>query len=231
MGIVDFINFNQQCPVCGEPLTLYMQWANAPCWKATKIEGTTFDNGWYRFDQYCCIDDKYNDQYMDMIINGDDYQFGFSNTGLLHAAKRYRMYLFYMCNEKGFKSTQNGKNYQLLPYYACYYRATSMLELHNEDDGWRFKTINPEHQGLINKHESFTYKQHNDVREKVYILDLDYEDAESTFFHFVITTEQKKNKGPKSQVFEKELPLLTKRPNFQDHQAMMDRFDSWLLMS
>ena len=146
-------------------------------------------------------------------------------------AKKYRMYLFYMCNEKGFKSTQNGKNYQLLPYYACYYRATSMLNLDREDDGCRFKTINPDHEKLINKHESFTYKQHNDIREKVYILDLDYEDVETTFFHFVITAEQKRNKGPKSQVFEKELPMLTKRPNFQDHQAMMDRFDGWLLMS
>jgi hypothetical protein len=190
------------------------------------------EDNWYRFDQYCCENEDFKEDYMDLIVTGsnpDDYQLEFSRPGLGQAAKKYRIYLFYMCNERGFKPTQNGKNYHLLPYYACYYRATSMLELLDND--WKFTTTNPDHQKLINKHETLTYKQHNEEREKVYILDLDYEEIESTFFHFVITAEQKKNKGPKSRVFKKELPLLTKRPNFLDHEAIMNRFNSWLLLS
>ena len=43
MNIRDFLDFNHFCPVCGNPLHLYMQWIDSLCYEAVAINNRTFD--------------------------------------------------------------------------------------------------------------------------------------------------------------------------------------------
>lgn len=235
MTMLDFLHFNKYCPLCNEPLTLYMQWVDGPCWKAHQIEEHT-----YRFDQFACRNlglekADLNNEYLDLRVYGDahywDYKLDFSVPGLQQQAKRFETYFFYLCNPAAFKMTRNGKSYDLVPYRGCYHRSTTMLELKEKDGAWKYQPINQEKPELWCREETFTFKRQLEDLEKVYILTVDVEEQKTKMWYYTITEEQKKTGGPKSKVFEKFLPLMNKRPNIQDKQAMMDRLDSWIMIS
>jgi hypothetical protein len=82
--------------------------------------------------------------------------------------------------------------------------------------------------------EIFTFKYHRDeVSEKVYILNLDYENNKTLFRYYTFTMEENKDIGFEPEYFEKDLPLLSVRPNFkiEDRTKLIDRMNGWILMS
>lgn len=232
--MLDFLHFNKHCPLCNEPLTLYMQWVDGPCWRAHKQEENML-----RFDQYACRNvglekSGLENEYLDLTVYGDahfwDYKLQFSVPGLQQQAKRFQTYFFYLCNPKAFKMTQNGKSYDLVPYRGCYHRSSTMLELAEKDGAWKYQPANKE-KNLWCREETFTFKKQLQEIEKVYILTMDGEEEKTKMWYYTISDEQKKNGGPKSKVFEKFLPPMNRRPNVRDKRAMMDRLDSWIIIS
>lgn len=234
MTLLQFVDFNQNCPLCNEPLTLYMQWVNSICFRASLIE-----KNHYRFDLFACFnkdieDSELLDNYMNLMFYDNPQQsgsFNFSSAKLFNLSKKHHIYFFYMCNSQGFKITQANRDYQILLYKACYYRSSIFMELKELEKHWRMLPLTKEFENVVNKNETFTFKSRSSDLEKVYILNLDNEEKETTLWYYTITEEQRKNNGPHSNVFEKKLPLLSKRPNFKNKQAMIDRLDSWIIMS
>jgi hypothetical protein len=93
----------------------------------------------------------------------------------------------------------------------------------------------PEPTDLLNRDESFIFKTSNSAGlEKVYALNLDYENKHTKLWYYSTTPEQRKEEDFDPNIFEKtDLPLLNHRPDFslEHRDKLLDRFSSWILLS
>ena len=86
---------------------------------------------------------------------------------------------------------------------------------------------------LINSDESFSLKRKIDDLEKVYMVNIGYENKLTMLWYYTCTDEQAKDKDYNPKIFEKQLPLLKTRPNFdlKDRDKLFSRLDNWIIMS
>lgn len=240
MNLCDFLHFNTRCPICNNPLTLYMQWLDSICFKATKTNEYT-----YRFDPFKCIKDKeLENEYMILEDHGTDFITNMSSNKLFNECKKYQVYFFFLCNSDGFKDSgfyKNSDDYQIVPYKGCYFRFNPYMELRKKDfpsvnpvcTKWVLETTQEDNISLINYAENICIKSLVGDMEKVYTLSLNYGDKTTTLWYYSITEEQIKEENYSPRIFEKELPLLGNRPNFdlEHREQLIDRFNSWIIMS
>lgn len=236
MNLSRFLHYNHHCPICNEPLTLYMQWVSSICFKGTQVESNL-----YQFKPFKGTnkDMQTDDLWMEHVLlldKGDDIETQMSSNKLMGESKKFQIYFFYLCNPGGFKDKSWG-DYEINLYRGCYYRSTPFLEYQRNDDQegkkWTLEVTNPEQQELINKDESFSVKHRTEALERVYMLNLDYERKETTLWHYSATEEDRKKDNFKPKLFEKQMPLLKNPPKvgLEDREKLLDRFDSWIIMS
>lgn len=237
MRLNEFLHFNNQCPVCGEPLHLYMQWIDSACFKARQAgEGVYQFNAAMGTNKDIATDDCWMD-HMLLADRGDCFETQFSSSKLGNEAKKYQIYFFYLCNELGIQKKSWG-DYEISLYKGCYYRSTPLMEFRRDDDQeskkWSLQVTNPEHAAIINKDEAFCLHDKKSTVERVYMFNLDHVDGETTIYHYSVSDEEKNTKGFTPKLFQKELPLLKNRPKVrtpEDQAKFIERFDSWIIMS
>jgi hypothetical protein len=93
--------------------------------------------------------------------------------------------------------------------------------------------MNEDSKLIDNKDEAFSFKTSNKNIDKIYMLNLDYEEKRTTLFYYTATSEERVKKTFKAKIFKKDLPLLKTRPklDWEDRESLLSRFDSWILMS
>lgn len=234
MRLKEFLDFNSNCPICGEPLHLYMQWTHSYIFKASRVEPDS-----YMFEPSNDIfknDGTDDDSYMMLSVADNVVSSAFSNSKLLAEAKKHHIYFYFICNPAGIKKESWG-DYKINLYKGCYYRATPLMELQRDEDSeikkWNLNLLEKDNQDLIQKHESYSFKTRIKNNERVYMLDLDWEKKETSLWFYSVTEEEKKIKGFKPNIFEKKMPLLKNRPkvDLENRQRLLDRFDGWIIMS
>lgn len=226
MELSKFIDHDTSCPICGNQLTLFVQCLDSMCFKGTK-----FPSGDFSFDQFRCIDGKFDTTAAFSLIKGEkDYEFEIHSSELNIQSRKWSMYFYYICNDNAFKD--RGQEYDISVYEACHYRSTPTWEFKKTaNNTWALGNADPQDEELIQRNETFTYNITSNDLEKVYILELDYKSKETKFWHYAVTEEQSKEENYQPTLFEKTMPLLTVRPKFEDKEKMINRFDSWVLIS
>ncbi len=227
----EFFHFNNYCPSCGERLTLYMQWIDSICFKAVKIG---LDE--YRLHPFLNFKKDGDIQESDYIImndKGNDTDFYFSSTPLVQESRKHPIYFFYLCNPAGFRIKSWG-DYDISLYQGCYYRDTPFLEFEKNElnNKWSLQ-LKDKSRDIINKDESFCFKNINNGFEKVYMLNLNTEEEKTTLWYYSATTEERQKEGFNPKLFHKDMPLLKTRIKtaIEDREKLLDRFDSWILVS
>lgn len=241
MKLCEFLHFNQHCPICGDKLTLFMQWftrTNSVCFK-----GVLVDQDLYRFMPYVGGHAEKNEpnfweEGMLLKDDGDSFETSIINSRLMQEAKKYQIYFFYLCNPQGIDTKNKAwGDYDISMYKGCYYRSTVEMEFRREDDqeskNWSLQVINPDSRDIVNKEESFAIKSRNDKLEKVYLVNLDTESKATTLWHYTVDEEQRNIKDWEPNLFRKDIPLLRSRPDLseENREKLISRFDSWIIMS
>lgn len=230
MNLCEFLHFNQDCPVCGEPLTLYMQVLDGTLWKSERANSSQ-----YIFEQLKLKDEKFKDDYIVLMDHQDDFKIEFSSPSLIQDSKRWNMLFFFICNQDAINDPKRA-TYEIEAYIACYYRSSPILEFKkNEDNVWRLGLVDEPNapEGII-RDEVLIFKVNQDNgNEKVYMLSVDYQLKNTTLRHYVIPKDERNNIYFDPNVFEMELPLMNIRPNFNldQREQLISRFDSWIIMS
>ncbi len=137
-----------------------------------------------------------------------------------------------MCNPSGIK-TKSWGDYEIEAYNACYYRSSPFFELDRDKRGVFVKMLTDEHQDILTKDECFSLKANSKECEKVYIVNLDHIDKETTLWYYTVSSEQKETLGFKPNLFEKKLPLLKSLPKLtgENRDKFIERLDGWIIMS
>lgn len=228
MNLHNFLHFNSNCPICREPLTLYLQWLNGPCFIAEKEMPYR-----YKLTQFKNKNDKLEDDHIDLLDYVTKSEIKFSSNRIAEEAKRPHMYFFYLCNPAGFKDI--GNDYEINIYKGCYWRSTPELEFkrYEIDPNWRLEAVNPDENKLVNGDEIFSFKKPGEIEEKVYTLQLNYAEDKTDFMFYSVTEEQRAQKSFEPKLFDKTIPMLGTRPDFapEHREKLLDRFDSWILVS
>jgi hypothetical protein len=226
MTTLNFLNLNRVCPICNEPLQIYMQWLDSILFKCEQI-----DNNTYKFLPF---KGKLNGIEAKQIEDGEVYL----NDNKIHMSAqlfreglKYSTYFFYMCNQKAFKDNYN--SYDISAFKACYYRSSVFFDLEkNDNKEWIIKESSKDMNDSI-KLESFSFSNKINDINKVYILKLDYESKETILWHYSFSEKDSEKPYFKPNLFEKKLPLLNVRPSvgINDRENLLDRFESWIIMS
>lgn len=228
MKLNDFIHFNHRCPVCDNDLTLYLQMKDSVCFRAHKQKQNI-----YHFQPYKCLNKSIlESDFIDLYDYGKDFETKFSTSQMAAEAKRSQLYFFYLCNNHGFDD--NGDDYTINIFNGCYYRSSPFLEFQKTaKKSWSLKTIDPDHSDLVNQEEVLSFSKKIEEIEKVYVLVLNSSDNKTVFMYYSVNEEQSKDANYSPSLFEKEMPMLTNRPNFSisNRERLLDRFDSWLILS
>jgi len=225
MRLDDFIDFNSHCPLCKNPLTLYLQLLGSICFKAQAI-----GNYRYKLTQDRCKNKAFDNDFA-IIDFRDLNKSKFSSRALKKQFEDKQMYLFYMCNDKGFKETtdswSNKPDYEIRLYYGCYYRATPIFHMNKDNIRSALYSM---HDDLINSSESFSINVFKDNEERVYMIHNDHELCESILYYYTCDEEQKQKADYKPSIFEKRFGLLTKL-ELDNKEKLVSKFDGWILMS
>lgn len=234
----DFLDFNDKCPICQEPLTLYMQWSSDLMSEVNKLFDSVKHNDHYQFSEHSKntkqlglfgqeVDKKGS---LSMMLNKNTCEVKFNSLSTEKMAKEQDdIYFYFLCNPAGIEYT--GSDYQINNYKGCYYRATPFIKFEKENNKLMVKY--PATPILINRNESFALKSKINDLEKVYILDLNNEEDKTTLWHYSVTDEQLTDDMFEVNVFEKEMPLMKNRPDVDEdnREKLFQRLDGWILMS
>ena len=214
MSLREFLDYNKLCPKCGKELSLYMGSSNF-C-----VKGVKSDNG-YLFDKNsnCCD-----------ILTIENDGINIDIVGELNPQDLYfkKMFFFYVCNENAIK--KETWDYSVNLYDACYYRASNYFRISNENE----KNIMKRHENekdLINHQESFAISTMKNDIENVYFVSVKYAEEKTKFWYYTVNEEQAKDEYYSPEVFEKEFPLMANKLDLSNKEKLIEKFDSWILMS
>lgn len=230
MNINEFLHFNNQCPICGEPLNLYMQWVDSVCFKAVR-----FPNDLYKFYPFIGVKkdgDIKDDDYMSLQDQGNGIDINFSSAKMLQESKRFSIYFFFLCNPAGFRVKTWG-DYEISLYQGCYYRDTPFYEFEKgAEKKWNLNAKDKS-KDLIMRHESYSFKDIKDGFERVYMVNLDYDLQHTTLWHYATTTEEREKADFQPKLFSKDMPLLKTRikADIENREKLISRLNSWILVS
>jgi hypothetical protein len=232
MKVSEFIRYNRRCPICDEPLGLYMQWIDSVCFRAKLI-----GDDMYQFDPFMGTnkdigtDDLFN-HFMTLKDDGE-CEVKFSSAALKREALKYNAYFYYLCNPAGIKKTSWGEH-EMSAYKSCYYRSSPILDFKKSimSDDLYLSNLDESVTDVVNKDETFCFNTiDQEGLEKVYILNLDSVEKKMDFWHYSISEKDKNTKYFKPNLFSKEMPLIPVKLKLEDRSKLIDRFESWIIMS
>lgn len=231
MNISQFLHFNEACPVCGKDLTLYMSVDGHGLWKANRVAPNV-----HRFHQHTSQgDEKYGaDDYVQLYDFGAIHDMKFNSSKLGRESKTWQLFFFKLCGNDSIND--NTMEYDINWYESCYFRSSPFYQFeHQTDKKWLLQVVNPDHKELLNRDESFVFKKMDSEKvEKVYLLNMDAETSITKFYYYTTTETQRNTESFEPNIFEKtDLPFLKTRPDFtvQNRERLLDRFDTWILLS
>ncbi len=231
MKLNDYLHTNEACPVCGEPLKLYMQVTDGPLWKSSQVSANTLI--FEKSTRLPPSEGTVSGDYFWITRNGDNYNFNFSGSSILQHSKTWYVFFFYLCNDKAIEN-KYGTDYEIDPYKACYYRSCPFMEfvLDSDTKEWTLK-LSQEIDSNTRDEICIFKTHHEDGLEKVYILSLDYEFKLTTLRFFKTFPQDRLSEDFEPKIFKKELPLLGVHPNFDisERDKLIDRLNSWIIMS
>lgn len=257
--IKDFIDCGNDCPVCGDKLTLFMVVDGPVCFKAIQEPINDFNNyfgfttkvslqspldNWFKFvptyskkkdfAQFGTLSKFHkiedNETILMNIRPDETVDIMYNADNCYNIVNNNNVYFFNICNTKAIKD--HGSDFSIDVYKACYYRSTSKMKL--SDSTLTFPDATPD--GLKDsaiKTETVTIHKACEGLEKTYILSMDFTTEKTKFYYFKITDEDKKEKKIRPKVLEKEFDLLIKRPDFglDARDKLINKFESWVLLS
>lgn len=233
MNICQFLHFNDRCPVCDSPLSLYMSVSKSTLWKAQEISPGT-----YRFT-HTMLKKKIQytpEDFMMLYDLGAVHSTQFNTSKVGKDSKEWDLFFFKLCNNNAL--TDHEFDYDINWYESCYYRSSPQYQFKhhpNDPKKWQLEISNGEHKNLLNRDESFAFKKMlPGGEEKVYLLSLDSENKKTKFYSYSTTEDQRKNPDFEPKYFEKDdLPLMKARLDLDlNHRdKLLERFDSWILFS
>lgn len=230
MILNDFLKFNDACPVCNEPLTLYMQCNDNTLWAANK----SGRNKHYHFKPYKLMNHPFTQHDSMTLYDHLDYvDLKFEGDHLEQRSKTWNLNFFMLCNRSGI-NVKGNYAFDINPYYGCYMRATPWMEFRitdNKEKKWELNVINPDHANLTNVDENFCFKVVNNDLEKVYMLNFDYEESKTKLWHYTATAAQRSDEYYEPKLFDKEMPLVSHRPDFKKKEKFIERMNNWILIS
>lgn len=241
----DFLNFNQVCPICQEPLTLYMQWSGDAIDKDRKLFIAKNEEDVIRFEEHkfgrknVSFKSKFSikknnvDISMDLKRVDDNYIVNFNSLmNEKNAKNQEEIYFFFLCNPKAIEDL--GYDYEINSYNGCYYRSSALIKFHhlNYNNSKLYISFVDE-MPYINRAEYFVLKNRIDDLEKVYTLILNNEESKTVLMYYSVTDEQALNDDFEANIFEKEMPILKNRPSFDqaDKEKLIERLDGWIILS
>lgn len=244
MSLSQFLHYNHYCPICHEPLHLYMQWIPGndpmlPPFRAEFVEPSV-----YRFkpvseynpskdllglshasaDLFVSLSD-----FILLTEQHDDVFLHFNNKSFEGFSKTFQVYFYFLCNPAGMKKKWQ-TDYEIDLYKGCYYRSSPFMEM-RQDGTWKLRKINESHKNMANLHEAFSLKETVGDKEKVYMVNIDHENDRTRLWHYTVSAEQKESDYFEANLFEKEMPMMKKGFKFEDRKKMLDRLGSWVMMS
>lgn len=229
MSISKFLSFNKSCPVCSEPLTLFMQQHGSTLWraKATGVVNT------YTFTPFKFPKDKVDDF---TLISDKDSAILTSSASIMAEAKKLTMHFFYLCNEGGIDITsESSYDYEINLYKGCYYRSSADMEFKkNDDKQWNMSEVREDGKDIVSQEESFSFKKNLEPDlERVYMLSIKTLEGCTDLWFYETSAEQRAQESYEPKLFEKKMPLLKTRPKFdiKDRDKLLSRLDSWILIS
>ena len=229
MQFQSFLNFNHNCPICKNPLHLYMQWTKSKLFKGKYIDQNTYI---FFLDNNLTSSDKSLQDYTILSLKDNLAELTCSSDSLIKQAKICYIYFYFICNPKGIIKN-NFEDYHISQYKACYYRSSILTELNSYNINCNLIPVNPDFKDLINKDESYVFKSYQNNVEKVYILLLDWETNDTTLYYYSVSDQQKIDFNFKLNIFQKTLPMLNKRPNtsIEYRDKLLSKFNNWILLS
>jgi hypothetical protein len=233
MQLYDFFNFNRYCPVCEEPLHVYLKWDHGALFK-----GKTIKQNFVRFEPYKLykrFNFESNLDYIDVSCTPSSFDAVLSSSKIGSEAKKHLMFFFFLCNPDSFKD-KGDWDYELNMYKACYFRRSQTLEFKKEENQKKkrwYLDFSDKSQIKINSDEHFVFKSFSEDVEKLYFLSLDAEQDKTILQHYIINAEHREQSYFNPKIFKKELPYLENRPNFdlRNREKLIDKFENWILMS
>lgn len=233
MNLCQFLHFNNECPVCGRDLTLYMYVSKSSLWKATQVSP-----GMYKFNHFMLKkkEEYAVEDYMMLYDMGAAHNTRFNSSKLGRASKTWQLFFFKLCNNEAL--VDNEFDYDMSWYDACYHRSSPWYEFsHHPSDPkkWQLELVNKDHNEILNRDESFAFKKMDAAgKEKVYLLSLDSENKKTKFHFYTTTAEERKQENFEPNYFDKEdMPLMRVRPDLSivNRDRLLDRFDTWITFS
>lgn len=234
----DFLNFNQQCPICQKPLSLFMQWTGSQIDYVKKLFLVSQkENNAIMFEEHPISKKRANSAYGKKILSNitvalkevsNKYVLNFNTlSGEKMARDQDGIYFFYLCNTESIEDL--GHDHQVNVYHSCYYRSSPFVHLAKDN---KIEKLS-ENFDIANRDEYFVIKNKVEDLEKIYIVILDNEEKKTTFQHYSVTDQQSLIENFAPNLFEKEMPLLNNRLNFEEtnKEKLLNRLDSWVLMS
>lgn len=221
--IKDFLHFNSMCPICGNKLTLFMQVIDSVLLKATQLDKEYI---FYPYKYKNSFDESEDTVSLYEIDNS--IEINFATTKLNVNINDNGFFLFYLCNENSFEDIGNS-TYELLSYDACYYRSSPMLISNPNNNTLEY--INANEMNFPNINEHFVVKKVLSDRESIYFISMIYLEDKTCMKYYHVLNKDLNNESFYPNIFEKDLPLLPNKLPFDDRDKLIDKLDSWILMS
>jgi hypothetical protein len=229
MQLDQFLQYNKFCPACGRELTLYMQWIDSICFR-----NTDNNNENYCLQPFKCLPPSRESEAIKsecVILRATNhFDMEFSENWLFDEAKRYQIYFFFLCDERGFEQ-MSSNDYYINLQHACYYRSTPVMEL--QSPHWKLETILAESHDIANKDESFCVTERAQNSEKVYMINIDHERQDTTLWYYTFPDSERNNDQFDPVLFEKYgLPYIqTPDLSPNNRQNLLNKINTWLTFS
>lgn len=211
MNLCTFLNMDNKCPVCGDPLHLFMQITDDELWEAN-----TFNDSICKFTP---IKTKFDD-FIILKNNKNTIDIQFSSNYIFNFLKSKEMFFFSLCHKFGIE---------------CYLRTSSTVKFnHHTENVWSIDSVSDKYSDNFVRNEMFTFKELSDNgSEKIFILNFDFKFNKTRFKYYSFTSEEKKSNCFTPQILELDFPLLYDKFNFKMDQRklLISKLKSWIILS
>lgn len=230
MILKDFIDYNNVCPLCGEPLSFYMQLISFDgnfCLKANKCDGNTIQFALMTIDKNKIFLEPKNNIKVSLLhpVILSDFK---THENISPFNSYTKVSFFALCNSLGFKydtSRAFNAKYEILLQKGCYYRRMPVADIRRYDGETRFAFSDVY---TINECESFSITRYDKNIEKVYMCNINYKNNKTTMWHYTVNDSVRK-KSFRPKTFEKDYPLS--KIDMSDTDKLIKKFDSWILLT
>lgn len=229
MKFIDFIKYNQRCPICNNSLSLFMQWFDLRLFQASHISDSQIIFKEFIKDHKVILDPIDGDPTIEASLSNVSH-FKFSSKELeKFALKQEDLFFYFICNIDGISDIYG--DYELLMEKSCYYRASPFFKFHPSKPIKLKYLTDDEHP--INSTEAFFIPHKTEELNKYYIVTYNYQQATSTFWFYSATPKQELTPSFKAAVFEKEFPILETSLDFsaQNRKELIKKMDVWVNFS